>query len=156
MLVSFRSLSMLSYGLLVLGFSGLSHSLSDIGSLSRTDHCLSLRTPLRWFFIFILYVDDIVLIGNTLSLISSFISTSGTEFVIKDLGFLYYFFFWSWGVSLSFGLHLSHTWYFIDLLHHSSMNECKPCSTPLFATFCTLLSIVTWSTLFNIWLWLVL
>lgn len=69
---------------------------------------------------------------------------------------LLFFVFGSWGVSLSFGLHLSHTWYFIDLLHHSSLNECKPCSTPLFATFCTLLSIVTWSTLFNIWLWLVL
>lgn len=38
--------------------------------------------------ILVLYVDDIVLTGNALSFLSSFISTLGIEFKIKDFGLL--------------------------------------------------------------------
>lgn len=37
-------------------------------------------------FIFLLYVDDIVLMGNSPSLIQSFIRMLGLEFELKDLG----------------------------------------------------------------------
>ncbi|CAL9029727.1 unnamed protein product [Prunus brigantina] len=80
--------------------------------------------------VLLLYVDDIVLTGNTQSMLSSFISTLGTEFEIKDLGPLHYFL----GLevnSIQSGIHLSQTKYSLDLLQRNSMVECKPCSTPV-------------------------
>lgn len=82
--------------------------------------------------ILLLYVDDIVLTGNTSRLLSSFISTLGHEFEIKDLGALHYFL----GLevsSLSSSLYLSQTKYALDILRRSNMLECKPCGTPLSA-----------------------
>ena len=82
--------------------------------------------------ILFLYMDDIVLIGNTPSLLSSFIITLGNEVEIKDLGPLNYFL----GLevhSLRLGIHLSQTKYMLDLLQHSGMTECKPCNMPLSA-----------------------
>lgn len=54
----------------------------------------------------LLYMDDIVLTGDTPSLPPSFICTLGSEFEIKDLGPIHYFL----GLevsSLRSGLHLS-------------------------------------------------
>ena len=82
--------------------------------------------------ILLLYVDDIVLTGSDSSLLSTFISTLGVEFEIKDLGPLHYFL----GIevtSLHSGIHLSQTRYTVDLLNRSSMTDCKPCSTPVSA-----------------------
>jgi hypothetical protein len=72
--------------------------------------------------VLLLYVDDIVLTGNIPSLLSSFISTLGAEFEIKDLGPLHYFL----GLEaspFSSGLHLSQARYTVDLLRRSSMDE---------------------------------
>lgn len=82
--------------------------------------------------VLLLYVDDIVLTGNSPSLVTSFISTLGQEFEIKDLGSLHYLL----GLevtSLRPGLHLSQTKYILDFLRRSSMTECKPCATPVCA-----------------------
>lgn len=81
-------------------------------------------------FIFLLYVDDIVLMGNFLSLIQSFIRMLGLEFELKDLGKLNYFF----GVEVSYldtSLQLSHIKYQLELLKRGNMLKCKPCLTPI-------------------------
>ena len=41
--------------------------------------------------VLLLYMDDMLLIGNSFALIHSFIATLSTEFAIKDLGDLHYF-----------------------------------------------------------------
>lgn len=87
---------------------------------SRADHFLFLFPS--QMMVLLLYVDDIVLTGNIPSLLSSFISTLGAEFEIKDLGPLHYFL----GLEaspFSSGLHLSQARYTVDLLRRSSMDE---------------------------------
>jgi len=62
-----------------------------------------------------LYIDDMLLIGNSTALIHSFIVTLSTQFVMKDLGDLHYFL----GVQLvytSCSLFLSQHKYVFDLL----------------------------------------
>lgn len=82
--------------------------------------------------ILLLYVDDIILTGNTPSQLASFIATLGAEFELSDLGTLSYFL----GLEASFssdGLCLSQPKYIIDLLHRHHMTDCKPCTTPVCA-----------------------
>ncbi|KAM7468970.1 hypothetical protein LguiA_007153 [Lonicera macranthoides] len=82
--------------------------------------------------ILLLYVEDIILTGNTFCQLTSFITTLGAEFELSDLGTLSYFL----GLKASFssdGLCLSQTKYIIDLLHHRYMTYCKPCTTPVCA-----------------------
>ncbi|KAK0585683.1 hypothetical protein LWI29_032390 [Acer saccharum] len=54
----------------------------------------------------------------------------GREFDVKDLGSLRYFLGLKVNSHLE-GLHISQVKYTLDLLHHNSMSECKPCSTPM-------------------------
>ena len=99
---------------------------------SRVDHSMFVFRHSSQVMILLLYVDDIILTGSDISLLSTFISTLGAEFETKDLGPLHYFL----GIevtSLLSGIHLSQTRYTVDLLHRSSMAECKPCSTPVCA-----------------------
>ncbi|XP_050281330.1 uncharacterized mitochondrial protein AtMg00810-like [Quercus robur] len=77
----------------------------------------------------LLYVDDIIVIGNHPSFIASLLATLGQDFNLKDLGRLHYF------LRLQFdytpaGLFVHQTKYATDLLHKFSMSECKPCKTP--------------------------
>ncbi|CAL2224604.1 unnamed protein product [Prunus armeniaca] len=97
---------------------------------SRADQSMFVYRHSSHIMVLLLYVDDIVLTGNTQSMLSSFISTLGTKFEIKDLGPLHYFL----GLevnSIQSGIHLSQTKYSLDLLQRNSMVECKPCSTPI-------------------------
>ncbi|KAL8105399.1 hypothetical protein AgCh_029267 [Apium graveolens] len=80
--------------------------------------------------IFLLYVDDIVVTGNSLELLQSFIAKLGAEFEIKDLGDLSYFLGLETTIDVN-GIHLSQTKYTLDLLKRYRMLDCKPCSTPL-------------------------
>ncbi|KAI5352788.1 hypothetical protein L3X38_005680 [Prunus dulcis] len=97
---------------------------------SRADQSMFVYRHSFQIMVLLLYVDDIVLTWNTHSMLSSFISTLGTEFEIKDLGPLHYFL----GLevtSIQSGIHLSQTKYSLDMLQRNSMVECKPCSTPI-------------------------
>lgn len=80
--------------------------------------------------IFLLYVDDIILIGNQPFLISSFVTTLGKEFELTNLGPLSYFLGLEATIT-STGLRLSQTKYTIDLLHRHSMTDYKPYTTPV-------------------------
>ena len=66
--------------LLLLGFS-CSHADTSLFVFNRQDNLIYL----------LLYVDDIILIGNKYALINQFISQLHSEFAVKDLGPLTYF-----------------------------------------------------------------
>ncbi|CAN6568409.1 unnamed protein product [Malus baccata var. baccata] len=79
--------------------------------------------------ILILYVDDIIITGNTASVIDDVIVALTKEFEIKDLGPLHYFM----GIQIiqhADGLFLSQTKDVTDLLTKTEMLESKSCATP--------------------------
>ncbi|XP_070662215.1 uncharacterized mitochondrial protein AtMg00810-like [Malus domestica] len=79
--------------------------------------------------VLLLYVDDIILTGNSHSVIQQVINFLTSEFDIKDLGELHYFL----GIQViktATGLFLSQSKYILDLLQKVEMVDCKPCDTP--------------------------
>ncbi|XP_026400358.1 uncharacterized protein LOC113296260 [Papaver somniferum] len=80
--------------------------------------------------VLMVYVDDIIITGNSTEYISQFINHLKTYFPIKDLGSLHYFL----GLQVkrnSENLFLSQTKYALDLLEKFNMTGAKPCSTPV-------------------------
>ena len=80
-----------------------------------------------------MYVDDILLIGNSSSLIDKFIGSLAQWFSLKDLGSLHYFL----GVkafTTPDGLFLPQQKYIHDFLHRTNMLESKDVSTPMSST----------------------
>ena len=81
----------------------------------------------------LVYVDDIIVTGNSSAELSKLIATLAARFSLKDLGYLSYFL----GVEVipsTAGLFLSQRKYITDLLHKSGMANTKPASTPLSAS----------------------
>lgn len=58
---------------------------------SPRDQCLFIFLVARIIIYLIVYVDDLIVIGNSDSTISLFLTKLGTQFSIKDLGNLTYF-----------------------------------------------------------------
>ena len=78
----------------------------------------------------LVYVDDIIITGNTDLATQDFIATLSHWFFIKDLGSLHYFF----GVEVlphQHGLFLSQLQYIRDLLTKTQMTDANPVSTML-------------------------
>ena len=81
--------------------------------------------------IFYLYVDDIIVIGNNPSQISSLITALSQVFKLKYLGPLSYFL----GIQIShtkYGITLTQTKYAYDILHRFNMTNSKPVKTPCY------------------------
>lgn len=80
--------------------------------------------------ILLVYVDDIIIIGNNSTLVFHYITRLSGEFVMKDLGFLHYFL----GVEVTKipgGILLTQMKYANENLERAQMHECRPISTPL-------------------------
>ncbi|CAN6577393.1 unnamed protein product [Malus baccata var. baccata] len=81
--------------------------------------------------VFILvYVDDIIVTGQSTSAYQQVITQLRSMFPIKDLGALHYFL----GIEVkrsSKGIYISQTKYILDLLKKANMDGAKPCATPL-------------------------
>jgi Reverse transcriptase (RNA-dependent DNA polymerase) len=78
----------------------------------------------------LVYVDDLILIGNSSSAIAAFITTLASHFSIKDLGSLHYFL----GIEVAqtgTALHPSQPRYLQNLLDRVSMQTSKSCQTPM-------------------------
>jgi len=78
----------------------------------------------------LVYVDDIIIAGNSPTAINSIIQTLQQHFAIKTLGPISFFL----GIQVSptkTGLHLSQTKYLQNLLLKANMHTSKPCSTPM-------------------------
>lgn len=78
----------------------------------------------------LVYVDDIVIMGNDSASVERFITLLGNRFSLKDIGALSYFL----GIEAhetSKGLLLTQQKYIIDLLARSDMSDANPVSTPM-------------------------
>jgi histone deacetylase 1/2 len=78
----------------------------------------------------LVYVDDIVLAGSSVSTIEHLVQTLSHTFPIKDLGRLDYFL----GIEATYtteGMILSHHKYVLDLLHHAHKEDCRAVTTPM-------------------------
>jgi Reverse transcriptase (RNA-dependent DNA polymerase) len=77
----------------------------------------------------LVYVDDIIITGSNSSLVTSLITSLGSQFSLKDLGPLHFFL----GIqvdSQSNSIHLSQPQYLHDFRVRSKMDDAKPCKTP--------------------------
>jgi hypothetical protein len=81
----------------------------------------------------LLYVDDIIITGNSSTAVSNIISQLSDAFELKDLGPLRYFL----GLQIDYqkgGFFVHQRKYLTDLLHKFTMTDCKPASTPIATT----------------------
>ncbi|CAN6701669.1 unnamed protein product [Malus baccata var. baccata] len=79
--------------------------------------------------VLLLYVDDIILTGDSDEGVQSVIQRLTTEFDMKDLGLLRYFL----GLEIEYhsqGFFVHQSKYVKDLLHKTAMTDCKSCVTP--------------------------
>ncbi|GJW73842.1 ribonuclease H-like domain-containing protein [Tanacetum coccineum] len=82
------------------------------------------------FLTLLVYMDDIIITGNSISEIEKFKVYLKSKFMIKDLGKLKYFL----GIEVvdtDKGIYLNQRKYFLDLLSEYGMIACKPAKTPL-------------------------
>ena len=82
----------------------------------------------------LIYVDDILITGNSNSAIQRLIHSLSQHFALKDLGTLHYFLGIEATWTLDGGLHLSQTKYIQDLLRKTNMLSSKPQPTPMLST----------------------
>ncbi|KAL8161261.1 hypothetical protein V2J09_012750 [Rumex salicifolius] len=84
----------------------------------------------------LIYVDDIIVTGNTPASVDKVIATLASKFSLKDMGNLHYFL----GVEVTRstdGIFLNQRKYVHDLLTRAGMSEAKAANTPL-------LSLIPW------------
>ncbi|GJR08422.1 putative RNA-directed DNA polymerase [Tanacetum coccineum] len=80
--------------------------------------------------VFLVYVNDIIIIGNNIDEINKFKTMLSSKFLIKDLGKLKYLL----GVEVikhESGICFSQSKYCLELLNEFGMLGCKPASTPI-------------------------
>ncbi|KAI0500704.1 hypothetical protein KFK09_018920 [Dendrobium nobile] len=78
---------------------------------------------------FLVYVDDIILTGNSPTAIHNLIINLNNRFPMKDLGTISHFL----GIQVvptSYGLHLNQSRFAQTILSRAGMTNCKPVSTP--------------------------
>jgi hypothetical protein len=115
-------------------FSRLSTRLLELGfTASKADPSLFIFVSAGTHLFALVYVDDIIFTGSSLTAIDALLRSLALDFPIKDLGPLNFFL----GVEVhrsSAGLHLSQQRYIADLLTRTSMQFAKPISSPMTAT----------------------
>ncbi|GJU59725.1 putative RNA-directed DNA polymerase [Tanacetum coccineum] len=97
---------------------------------SKSDYSLFTKADSGMFLALLVYVDDIIITGNSLVHIENFKTFLKSKFQIKDLGKLKYFL----GIEVvetDKGLCLSQRKYCLDLLSEFGLLACKPSAVPL-------------------------
>jgi histone deacetylase 1/2 len=111
-------------------FQRFSDYLLELGfEESKADYSLFIYRDGNIFLFLLIYVDDILLTGNSSAHIDTLIGQLNKQFSMKDLGPLNYFL----GIELqhtTLGLHLTQTKYVHDLLKRTQMEDAKPLSSP--------------------------
>ena len=96
---------------------------------SCVDSNLLILTHSAHIVYLLLYMDDIIIIGNHLAFVAEIIKQLGNSFALKDLGPLNYFL----GLQIEYttnGIFVHQSKYAKDLLSKFHMLDCKPCSNP--------------------------
>lgn len=111
-------------------YTRLSQFLLDLGfTASLVDTSLFLHISGSTKIFLLIYVDDIIVTGTDVHLISALIARLQQEFPVKDLGPLNYFL----GIQVTRtpdGLHLCQSKYVADLLTRTRMQDAKPAKSP--------------------------
>jgi len=97
---------------------------------AQADHSLFVKTADSSFIALIVYVDDIILTGNSTDEMAHIKHVLHSNFRIKDLGILKYFL----GIEVAHsetGIYLCQRKYCLDLIRDSGLSGDKPCSTPM-------------------------
>jgi len=113
-------------------FERLKSSLVQHGfRASKCDPSLFMTRSSSLTILVLVYVDDIIIAGNSLAYIQKLISQLNSEFALKQLGALDYFL----GIEVSYlpggSLFLSQAKYIRDLLVRAHMDSAKGISTPM-------------------------
>jgi len=96
---------------------------------ANSNHSLLTKSSATTFTVLLVYVDDIILAGNSLSEFNNIKSILHASFKIKDLGQLKYFL----GLEVAHsqqGISLCQRKYCLDLPADSGLTHSKPTSTP--------------------------
>ena len=112
-------------------FGRFTKSMRDFGyHQSNSDHTLLLKKQHGKITTLIVYVDDMVVIGNDPEERKALQNYLSKEFEMKDLGPLKYFL----GIEVSWSntrIFLSQRKYALDLLQETGMSGCHPVDTPI-------------------------
>ncbi|KAM1479039.1 hypothetical protein ACFX2I_026387 [Malus domestica] len=112
-------------------FQRFSEFLLQLGfQASKCDYSLFVFKNRGVYLILLIYVDDILLTGNSPVQMNHLIQKLGTLFSMKDLGPLHYFL----GVEVTYfhnNMHLDQSKYALDLLKRTKFMDAKPISTPV-------------------------
>lgn len=112
-------------------FHRLSQFLHQFGfNPSKADTSLFIYRVGTDIMFLLCYVDDLVVMGSTSSLVHRFIRAIQSEFPVRDLGDLHFFL----GIEanrLPNGLLLTQSRYISDLLKRTGMEDAKACSSPM-------------------------
>jgi hypothetical protein len=112
-------------------FEKLTHFLLAQGFVQATsDHTLFIKSTVSSFTALLVYVDDIILAGTSLSVFDELKLALHQTFKIKNLGQLKFFL----GLEVarsSKGISLCQRKYCLELLEDAKLTSCKPVSTPL-------------------------
>ncbi|GJW07924.1 ribonuclease H-like domain-containing protein [Tanacetum coccineum] len=103
-------------------------------SQSKSDYSLYTKSNKGVFLALLVYVDDIIITGNSIYKIEKFKVFLKSKFIIKDLGKLKYFLEIE-VVDTDKGICLIQIKYVLDLLSEYGMLACKPAKTPLMSKF---------------------
>jgi hypothetical protein len=76
----------------------------------------------------LLYIDDIILIASSMTLLCRTIFALQREFMMKDLGPLHHFLSITVECRLD-GIFLHQHTYTLDIIKRAAMADCKPCMT---------------------------
>ncbi|XXG70265.1 hypothetical protein AAC387_Pa06g3062 [Persea americana] len=104
--------------------------LYEMGHGSWSDTSLFFKRSKDYILLILNYVDDIIVTGSSLSLITTLLQLLHSEFAIKDLGALNFFL----GIEIirdHTGLLLSQSSYVRDLLLKTKLDGAKPMTTPM-------------------------
>ncbi|CAL8157474.1 unnamed protein product [Prunus armeniaca] len=96
---------------------------------SNSDHTLFLKRHKGKLTALIIYVDDMIVVGNDQAEMQNLQKYLASEFEMKSLGDLKYFL----GIEVArskHGIFLSQRKYILDLLAETGMLDCKPIDTP--------------------------
>ena len=103
---------------------------------SKEDHCIYFKQVRDHFIILLLYVDDILLIGNNKEMIKGVKSQLSSQFEMKDLGAANFIL----GIEIKRDYMNRKYWLnqrkYVDMiLQRFRMQDCKPINTPIHISF---------------------
>ncbi|KAL0356153.1 UNVERIFIED_CONTAM: Retrovirus-related Pol polyprotein from transposon RE1 [Sesamum radiatum] len=109
----------------------LTHKLLDFGFVqSPHDYCLFVCNTSDGLLILLVYVDDVLITGPSITQIERVKSYLDAEFTIKDLGPAKYFLGLEIARSMA-GTSVTQHKYVCDIIQDMNLQDCKPVATPL-------------------------